>query len=72
MGPTPSSFAQLTASVKIYLGLNIQSQLKYSSLNVFIEMYCPTTVDVLGTWEVSILFRNSWCFFFVLYRGTLK
>ena len=59
-------FAQITASVKIYLGLEIQFMLKCLFLTVFSKVKHPTKVDVLGIWEVSILFLV------VLYRGTLK
>ena len=65
-------FAQLSAAVKIDLGLEIQSLSKRPFLNVFSKMYCPTNVDVLGNWEVRTLFKNVWRFFFVLYRGTLN
>ena len=54
------------------MGLEIQSLSKCPFLNVFSKNYCPTKVDVLGNWEVSILFRDLWRFFFVLYRGTLN
>ena len=65
-------FAQLSAAVKIDLGLDIQSLSKCPFLNVFSKTYRPTKVDVLGNWEVIILFRNSWLFFLASYRGTLN
>ena len=55
--------------MNIDLGLKIKSLPKCPFLNVFSKAYRPTKVDVLG-WEVSILFRNLWRFFFVLYWGT--
>ena len=64
--------AQLSATLKINLELKIKSQSKYPFLNVFSKTYRPTKVNVLGNWEVSILFRNSWRFFFVLYPGPPK
>ena len=64
-------FAQLSAVVKIDFGLEIQSLPKCPFLNVFIRIYRPTKVDVLGNWEVCILFRNLWRFFVCFYRGTL-
>ena len=57
---------QITASVKIDLVFEIQFLLKCPFLTVFSKIYRPTKVDVLGLWEVSILFRNSWRFFFCL------
>ena len=45
------NFAQLTASVKIGLRLEIQSLLKYPFATVFSKIYRQTKVDVLGTWE---------------------
>ena len=62
-------FAQLTASVKIYLGFKIHFLLKCPFLTVFGKIYSLTKVDVLGTWEVTILFRNSGASCFVLYWG---
>ena len=41
-------FFQLTASVKIDLGLEFQFLLKCPVLTVFSKMYGPTKVDVLG------------------------
>ena len=58
-------FAQLTAAVKIDLGLEIQSLPKCPFLTVFSKIYRPTKVNMLGNWEVSILFRNLWRFFSV-------
>ena len=61
-------FVQLTDAVNFDLGLEIQSLPKCPFLTVFSKTYFPTKVDVLGPWEVSILFRNAWHFFFALYR----
>ena len=60
-------FSQLTASVKIDLGLEIQFLLKCLFLTVFSKIYRPTKVDVLGTWEIGILLRNLWCLFLLGY-----
>ena len=65
-------FTQLYASVKTDIKLDIPFLLKCPFRTVFGKIYRPTKSNLLGTWEVSILFRNSWRFFFVLYRGTLK
>ena len=65
-------FVQLTAAVKIYLELEIQSLPKCPLLTVFGKMYCLTKVNVLGNWEVSILFKNVWLFFFCFVRGYPK
>ena len=65
-------FAQLSAAVKIDLRLEIQSLQKFPFLTVLSKIYHLTKVNVLGTWEVSILFRNLWRFFFVFDRGTLS
>ena len=65
-------FAQLTAAVKIDLGLEIQSLPKCPFLTVFSKIYCPTKNNVPGNWEISILFRDLCRFFFVLCRGTLN
>ena len=64
-------FAQLSAAVKFDFRLEIQSLPKCLFLNVFSITYRPAKVNVLGTWEVSVLFRNLLFFFFVLYRFTL-
>ena len=58
-------FVQLSAAVKIYFGLEIQSLPKCLFLTVFAKIYCPTKVNLLGNWEVSIFFRNMCRFFFV-------
>ena len=56
----------------LLLGLEIQFLLKFSFLTMYSKIYRPTKVDILGTREIGIFFRNSWRFFFVLYLGTLK
>ena len=63
-------YAKVSVSHKMFA--QIQSLLKYPFLTVFSKIYCPTTVDYLDTLEVSIFFRNSWRFSFVLYWGNLK
>ena len=65
-------FARLSAAMKIDLPLEIQYLPKCPFLNVFSKIYCPTKVDVLGNWEVSILFRNLLRFFFCFYWGSLN
>ena len=40
-------------------------------LTVFSQIYRPTKVDVLGTWEVNILINNS-CRFFCFILGYPK
>ena len=58
-------FAQLTASVKITMGFDIQFLLKCPILTVFSLIYHPTKVDVLGK-------LVSYLEIFVLYLSTLK
>ena len=53
----------ITASVTVDLVFEIPFLLKFLFLTVFSKIYCPTKEDVLGTWEVIILFINSWRFF---------
>ena len=64
--------AQLSAAAKVQLGLEIQSLLNCPFLTLFSKIYRPTKVDVLGTWEVGICFKNAWPFFFCFVPGTLK
>ena len=61
------NFARLSAAVKIFSGLEIQSLPKCPFL--FRKIDCLTKVDVLGTWEACILFTNWWCFFFCFILG---
>ena len=51
-------FCPINCFCKVEFGFVIQFWLKCPFLTVFIKIYCPTKLDV-GTWEVSILFRNS-------------
>ena len=52
--------------MKIDLGLEIQFLLKCPFLTTVVsKIDRQTKVDVIGTWEVSILFYNSWRFFFI-------
>ena len=64
--------AQLSAALKVQLEFESQFLLKCPFLIVFSKIYRPTKVDVLGTWEVGILLRNSWRFFFVSLLGYPK
>ena len=48
-------FAQLNAAVKMDLELEIQSLTKCPFLTVFSKIICPTKVNGLGNWEISIL-----------------
>ena len=56
--------AQLSAAVKVQLRFESQFLLKCPFLIVFSQIYRPTKVDVLGTWDVGILLKKFWRFLF--------
>ena len=60
------------AALKFDMGLKIKSLLKCPFLNVCSKTFRPTKVNMLGNWEVSILFRNLWRSFFVFILGYPK
>ena len=57
--------------MKIEILLESHPPVKLPFLTAFSKTNGRTKIEELGTWQASILFKNPWRFFFVLYRGTL-
>ena len=52
----------IVAALKMVLGLKIKFLPKCLFLTVFSKTYLPTKVNMLGNWEVSMLWRLFFCF----------
>ena len=55
----------------VELLLDSHPLVKLPLLTAFSKTNIPTKIEGLCTRQVSILFKNMWRFFFVLYQGTL-